>query len=579
VSEAIICVKDTLTESPRNLLKATELKTESTLNTSRFSSKLVIQFRETVPSTMAILAIGLMTLDLYLLLYRGHSLFRDSGTIRWTTGLEEIPIHGIWRVAHGLPAYGWPNQSLDSPALYNALFYYTFGGFARLTNNGSLAEMILHCRLLGTAALAIGLVGHLVLIRTALQDCRLKSPHVIVFTVVVCSWFGSGFVRWFAFSARPDGTAIALSTWGLLCAALTLRNDKAVSERSRRWTLIAASILFFLAWSMKQTAVSFFLAVVVMQWKAHRLRSMAEVVVPFGLGVAVTFFVGGSAYFQNTVVAPSWGDATMRHLSLMVWRGIWPNLFFWATPLLCLGLLRPWRHKEFWIVRSEAGGNVLSLLIIGTAIALPLDIGLAARTGSASYYLWESFVLFGVLSTVAVAYGLLTLGHTRSILFLALTCVALATMTVGSALQAAFPNRYSMLDLANATTSFDLGRRVEGVHALRAPVLIADPTIALASLVARNIYPASVIDPFSYLGSNGHNPFAAGINRLIDERRFCSIVISEGDIFGWSAKAVKSGFVETKSSEGALFQNGGRVFVAVGDGCARPVGLSSDRKN
>src|SRR5579875_3281029 len=220
------------------------------------------------------LALGcaaLVLVDLALLIWRGVSLVRHYD-LSWTTGMEEIDIYAVWRAAHRLAVYSWPSQPLDSPSLHNFLFYHSYGLFGRALG-GSVPDIMLYDRLLTTCFLVAGALGELRLLKLVLGKEFIRSRFLLVAAVIT--------VTWFAYAVRPDPSGMAYETWGLVCAATALSDRGSRAERRRNHYLLAASVLFFLAWASKQTLLSYFLGSVGFLVVTRRVRTAARLALPF----------------------------------------------------------------------------------------------------------------------------------------------------------------------------------------------------------------------------------------------------------------------------------------------------------
>ncbi|HMB70873.1 MAG TPA: hypothetical protein VKU85_16275, partial [bacterium] len=399
-------------------------------------------------TTMAAGLGALALADLVLFAMRLRSLLQD-GTLAVTTGLEEPVILHVWLARMGLPVYE-PTDGAGSLPLYNWLFYASFGHVARLFEDGP--ESILRFgRLFNGLLAAAGAAVHFLLARRVLARCGLHLPAALIAAVVLPAWIGSGLIRWFALTVRPDAAAVLFASLGMLLYA-----HGALREgRSSVPAILGAGVAFWAAWAFKQSVVLLLAGCLLDAALSRRPARILALVVPFAVLVAGTFATLGDSYARLLLAAPAVSPFTPDQAVHVLPRALIPPLFYWIVP--AAWLLTRTRSADglpppvAWLVRcaavSFAGACVLSL-----------------RQGAYVYYFWEAMTACTVLVCVALA------ALPRSRVFAVAAGAGLAVTLGASAVQLVAPGRTSRIDLLSAERAAAVEERIRAVRSLPRPL-------------------------------------------------------------------------------------------------------------
>jgi len=152
-----------------------------------------------------------------------------------------LPIYSVWRGIHNLQIYEWPFKSPFHLAPYNYLFYETYALFLRSVG-ATDARMVTWGHMFTPVFAVIGAVAQWKLVQYHLNLRGIRSLISLFFAVGL--WFCTSIVRHWALCIRPDMGAIALVMVALY-----------IVVRRPRFAFAYAGVLFYLAWSFKQTVV------------------------------------------------------------------------------------------------------------------------------------------------------------------------------------------------------------------------------------------------------------------------------------------------------------------------------------
>jgi hypothetical protein len=447
--------------------------------------------------------------DAALFALRAASLVED-GELAATTGVEEPSIALVWRARQGLPVYA-PADGAASIPLYNWLFYRTFAAAASALPDGP-ASILLVGRWLDALFLAAGALAHHALIRRVLESSGRTLPLAATAALVIVAWFGSSLVRWYALTVRPDGAATACATLGLLVFGTA-------SARTR--SLVLSSLLFFAAWSFKQSSVLLLGGCVLHAVLERRFLALLALLGPFAALAATTRLVLGADWATCTLLAPALSPPDPAHALVVAGRALLPGALFWLVPLV--DVIR---------TRAEPGGIELRWLRRSAAVALGGAMLLSLKQGSYVYYYWEAFVALSTLTAVALARGSAGRGG-----------VALAAvLLVVSGAQLAAPGRWSRVDLLSDEAAATRRERIAFVETLPAPFFSEDRLLALPWYApGGDVY---VMDPVLYRAPGVSELVGDGIAGRIRARSFASVLVTPQDRFGLAEAARGAGMVE-----------------------------------
>jgi hypothetical protein len=490
------------------------------------------------------MAAGLGTLaaaDLILFALRLRSLLQD-GTLAVTTGLEEPVVRHVWLARQGLPVYG-PADGAGSLPLYNWLFYASFGHVAGLFEEGP-ASILRFGRLFNGLLVAAGAAVHFLLARFVLARAGLRLPAALIAAAVLPAWIGSGLIRWFALTVRPDGAAVLFATLGLLLYA----RGAFRAERSSLPAVVAAAVAFWAAWSFKQSVVLLLGGCLLDAALSRRPARFAALAAPFAGLVGATVFARGGDYAALLLSGPAASPFTAEQAAHVLPRALIPPAFYWIAPAAWLaaqarsgfaGLSPP----TAWLARcaavSFAGACVLSL-----------------RQGAYVYYFWEAIVAGGTLACVALADPPGARG------LRAATAAALAVTLGASAAQLAAPGKTSRVDLLTAERAATVRERIDAVRSLPAPRFCEDRLLALPWYGGGGDPRAPVLDPNLEKSPRITRLTGEGVGGRIRRGDFACVVLDSRDRFGFVGDAEAAGLRRIEMP--ALDRAGLVVMVAPG---------------
>lgn len=397
-----------------------------------------------------------------------------------TDGREGPGIYALWRVLHGYPLYEWPHRPPYSLTLYNFGFYYFYAGVMRVLGVND-EGLLLAPRAL--TLLAAGL-GAALFARLAWLYAPARGPgaKVALGAFSFCVWFGTQFLSWWPFDIRPDLWALLI---GLAGVGLVLRG----LARESLWTFVAASLVFWCAWAVKQSAILSFLgslsAVFVLKRSFRQLSALA---VPFAVLTALSLLLGGERYRFSILVAPAisryrfsiWLEVLSRALPQNAW------LFGFAPCVFLLDARRGFAAA--WRRRPEAEQ---ALLVIG-AVAVGLGIAGLGREGANKNYLFDGYVTSALAGWLTLVRLLETEAAPREALLLGATL--LTPWALFPFAQLAWPGRLGRIELCTAAGVPELARAANAVSRLPRPLYADHDVFSQPWRSTDNHYPAVVLD-------------------------------------------------------------------------------------
>lgn len=458
---------------------------------------------------------------------------------------EGPAIYTIWKIQHGYPAYEWPTRGFFALTLYNFLFYESY---ARILSALGIrgAWLPVAGRLLTMTVAIAGAALQYTVTLSILERRGIRPRNVLVAAFAFCTWFGLGFIGRWAVFVRPDVAACFLVLSGFaVCISVV---DGRSSLR-----LIGASVLFYLAWAFKQSAVATFAGACVYFFAVRRsIRDTARLALPFAALTALTLAIGGEAYRYNILMAPRVGGQYGWWPSWYWYRTVlMPNLPVWVAAGIALWPAIARRNGD-----SPIGRDLARLFAWALGSGAIAGVFLMARSGSTNNHIFDLWVISALLASVT---------------FFSLTAspqVAIAkrtTVEAAAAVLMALPFAYS-IGLLTASDSITrivgLGVRREPVllgsaqeYAMRAalrdrmrtlpsPVYVDDDLLAQPWNATGDRYPAIVIDHIFYDSAHGHGLIEDGGVVGLIERRYFGTVVAFVPPFYLLRAARDAGYVE-----------------------------------
>lgn len=296
-----------------------------------------------------------------------------------TSGFEEESWFALWRTVHDRPVYADASRLPYAAAYFNWLFYASYAGPVGLAV-GRWGDAIIPVagRLVTAIGALAGAAGLFVLLR------RMLAGRVWLAAALVSMVFFGSLVSWWAHTVRPDVWALALETSALAVLLLHYRTRPLTA-------VLAASLLFYGAWSFKQSYVfglggAWLFLVWHRQWRLGFLLAVSTVV----LWVA-TFALMGPDYraavrslAANNVFYFAQGWETLRDLvakSVPLW-------------LLAFGVL----FRRGSDTETPLATDAIALGRLGLLVALPLGFAASCKLGAASNYYFTTLVMLALVA-------------------------------------------------------------------------------------------------------------------------------------------------------------------------------------
>jgi hypothetical protein len=436
---------------------------------------------------------------------------------RWSIaeGAEGQSIYAIWRVVHGMPLYTWPNEEPYSLTYLNFGFYWTYGAIARAVN--ARGEELLWVARLVTVLGSV--VGSVLFVSTAklVAAPRTRLEWLGLWALAFVLWFGTQFIAWWVLSIRPDVWAAAFALGGMRLALPALAT-RSVGR------LVAASVLFWLAWSFKQSCILTFVGcilsalLVVRNW-----RGFVALLAPFGVLVATSLWVGGEVYRFSILTVPGASRLRLGLMTEVLLRAIPQNP--WVFGFFPLVLAFGWAHRRrpSW---RELPITVRALAVI-VLVSVVLGTVALGREGSNKNHLFEGYIA----SALASYWGLMRVKQsengTRWLPVLGvLSLVPLAAFPI---LQIAMPGRLGRTVLCSEKDAAELQTLAGEVGRLPKPLYTDHEIFSLPWHSSDGRHPAVVVDGLLYAIAKREALVAADFpQRLLAPPRFRAVVQLEG---------------------------------------------------
>jgi hypothetical protein len=417
--------------------------------------------------------------DLVVLWRRFSSLF---GCWHWegTEGREGPGIYAIWRLLHGYPLYEWPNRPPYTLTLYNFGFYHFYAAVMRVFGVND-EGLLVAPRVL---TLVAALLGCALFARLAWSLAPVRGlPGKFAFGALCASvWFGTQLLAWWPFAIRPDLLALVVSLAGV---GLVLRALESASTAR----FVGASLVFFAAWCLKQSAVLSFLgslaAVLVL---TRRPRWLVALALPFAGLAGLCLLLGGERYRLALLVAPALSRFRPALLFEVTLRALPQNLWmFGFAPIVFVleardGILGAWQRRS---VAERA------LLVIG-AVAVAFGILGLGREGANKNYLFDGYVVSALASWVTLVRLLDEARPARGLL--ALAAALLVPWTLFPLAQLLQPNRFGRTELCNESNPAPLVALSDTVTRLPKPLYADHDVFSQPWRSTDDRYPAVVLD-------------------------------------------------------------------------------------
>jgi hypothetical protein len=410
----------------------------------------------------AVLVFVILNLAVFLL--RAVSVWRYGGLFVGTGG-DALVIYPVWKAIHRFPVYEWPLAYPFSLALYNYLFYYSYAFFLKLLGVGGAGIM----RVGGLCTPVFALAGAWAQWKLVRSHLGLRGAcSILSLCFAVGLWVCTSLIRGWTFAIRPDMAAIALVMMALWAVV-----------RQPRFGFAYAGVLFYLAWSFKQSMVLALAGVCLYLLFHKRWRDLSVLAAIFAVLVAATLLLGTPEFRYSILVAPRVVKefSFMRPLSIGT-RFVVANAYWMLAPIVLL-------------LGAGARRADDAVRLLATVFAVALLGGLAGMTkvGGGDNYLFEAFVAGSTLLQLAVftAPG----GCVNALLLYAwlLPAVQIVLRPAG-----VHPRPYGTVGIATAAEYADAVALQERLATMKKPIFTTDMVLSLPWFSTDGHYPALIID-------------------------------------------------------------------------------------
>ena len=375
-----------------------------------------------------------------------------------------LPIYAVWKAVHHIPVYEWPLAYPFSLAPYNYLFYYSYAYFLRSV--GAMGADIMTWGHVFTLVFPIiGAIAQWKLVRYYLNLRRLRSAFALLFAIGL--WFCTSIIRYWALAMRPDMGAIALVMVALY-----------ITVRRPRFAFAYAGVLFYLAWSFKQSVVFAFVGVCLFLLFQKQWRDLSVLTTVFAALIAATLLLGTPQYRFDTLVATRLYGFDFRYALQIAPRTVVSNAYWILAPFPLL--LASWRRKT---------DSTLYMLIIVFTISLVGGLAGMTRVGGWDNYILEAFVAGSTLLQIAVFNTPGKFVSALAIFGCIIPAIQLATVPSGPHLHA-----FGTVGIATPAEYADAMAMRDRLATMKKPILSTNPIFSLPWFSSDNRAPALVID-------------------------------------------------------------------------------------
>jgi len=419
------------------------------------------------------------------------------GSLFATSGGEVLMIYSVWKRMHHLPVYEFPLKYPFCLSLYNYLFYETYAAILKLLGASGAGIKVVG-RFVTSMFPVIGAIAQWRLVQFQLNLRGIRSFLSLILALGL--WFCTSMIRWWALTFRPDMAAIALVMVALFLVV-----------RRPRFGFFAAGLVFYLAWSFKQSVALTFAATCIYLLFQRRWRDVVPMATVFAVLAATTLLIGSPEYRFNVLVAPRLVIGfSLSHAFRTGGVSLISNAY-WVIPPIFLGLT----------ARRQRLDGTRSLLLTTFSAALILGLAAMTRSGGSDNYLLEAFVSGSTLMQIAF-FGNSTVLAPALLLYGCLQPAAQLALLSAS--------RHSLGFVQVATRAeFDSIRTVlEQISRLRRPIVSTDETLAAPWISTRDQYPAFAID-FDFYTPTHLRCENGGVEGLIRRGEIPTVIVGTKD--------------------------------------------------
>jgi hypothetical protein len=302
-----------------------------------------------------------------------------------TTGFEEESFVALQHAVHGEPVYRDPSRIPYSAAYFNWFFYAAYAIPVRMAvarYGDSIIPMA------GRLVTAVGsLLGAGIL--ACLLGCILQTERRVAagLAALVC---GGPLIGWWAHTLRPDVWTMTFETGALAVILLRYRPRPIASA-------LCGALLFYLAWSCKQTAIMSLASAGLFllwrrEWRAVLMLGTASV-----LCWAATFLILGPAYrsalFSAAATNPFYLDVGLTNFLDFLKK----TIPLWLLAGACL---IPGDKQD---PDSSLAADARLLGAIGVLVSMPVYFAASCKFGAFSNYFFTPVLLLSLFLAGSLA--------------------------------------------------------------------------------------------------------------------------------------------------------------------------------
>lgn len=412
---------------------------------------------------------------------------------------SSLAIYPVWKAVHHVPVYEWPLAYPFSLALYNYLFYNTYAFFLRLVG-ASGAAIMMWGRLFTVLFPIVGAIAQWKLVQYHFSLRGIRSVFSLFFAMGL--WFCTSIVRHWALCIRPDMGAIAL-----VMAALY------IVVRRPRFAFAYAGVLFYLAWSFKQTVVLALVGVCLYLIYDKRWRDMSVLATVFSVSIAATLLIGSPEYRFDILVAPRLvKEFSLAWASQMAPKSLISNSYWILAPIT---LLIAFTKRRF--------DNTTRLLTVVLVVALAGGLAGMTKVGAWDNYLLEAFVAGSTLLQIAVFTA-----QARFVSGLVLFGCIVPAIQLAIAPSGPHLHTFGTVGIATPAEYADAVALRDRLVLMRKPIFSTDPMFSLPWISNDNQAPALVIDSIFHDATRSRCQNEC-IEGMLQRGEIPTVVLASGD--------------------------------------------------
>ena len=451
-----------------------------------------------------------------------------------TTGGEGQSVYAIWKIQNGYPLYEWPNRNYYCEHVYNYLFYHSYARILSIFGIKN-ASILLYGKLLTLIFAFIGAISHWYLMRYLVRKYYNLSVGLFLAMIAFIVWFGTHLATWWALTVRSDMSAMVF-------AILALLSYVRGSEKNSFYQIFLASILFFLAWSFKQSCVGILTGASLYALTYKRNWKQALVlIVPCTILMIVCLILGGKKYWYNIIVSHLISAYSIPHAIHIMLRAIIPSLFIWVFWIYISFILFIPNSSKSVILRSRMKSGYI-LIIYTTLTAFLYNFFTSISIGAFPNHFFESFVSAATLSSISLVVLLNLDSATIRIRGLVLATLLMFSMILFPAAQLIFFNKIGRLTLASKKEYNEKKFIAEYIKTLPKPLFIGFHPFNLPWHATDNKYPTFIQSPEVYSRFIIlKRLYGGGILGLIARKHFRSLIIDRKS-WEYYRAAIKAGY-------------------------------------